>query len=61
MRPRFTETESRGGLLGGGFVGGFDDGAEWIAHLPGIFTVGVVNAPELVARSQSRGRAHACN
>jgi len=58
MRPGFTEAESRSSLLGGEFVGSFDDGAEWIAHLLGIFTVGVVDAPQLVARLQSRGRAH---
>lgn len=58
MRPGFTEAESRSSFLGGEFVGSFDDGAEGIAHHPGILTVGVVNAPELVARSQSRGRAH---
>ncbi len=61
IRPGFTEAESRGLLLGSEFVGSFNDGAEWIAHLPGIFTVGVINAPELVARSQSRGRAHGCS
>lgn len=58
MRPGFTEAELCGGLLGGEFVGSFDDRAEWISHHPAIFTVGVINAPELVARSQSRGRAH---
>ena len=58
MRPRFAEAESRGGLLGGEFGRGFDNRAEWIAHQTGILTVGVVDAPQLVARSQSRGRAH---
>lgn len=58
MRPRFTEAELRGGFLGGEFVGSFDDRAEWITHHSGILTVGVINAPELVARFQSRGRAH---
>ena len=59
MRPRFTETESCGGFLGGKFGGSFNDGAEWIAHYAGILPVGVVDAPKLVARLQSRGRAHA--
>jgi len=30
MRPRFTEAESREGLLGGEFGWGFDNCAEWI-------------------------------
>jgi hypothetical protein len=59
MRPRFTEAESRGGFLGGEFGGSFNDGAEWIAHLASVFTVRVVNAPQLVSRFQSRGCAHA--
>ena len=59
MRPRFTEAESRGGFLCGNFGGGFDDGAEWITHRAGILPVRVVDAPQLVARLQSRGRAHA--
>ena len=58
MRPRFAESESRGGLLGGEFGGSFDNGAEWIAHHAGILTVGMVNAPKLIARFQSRGRTH---
>lgn len=58
MRPRFTEAESRGGLLGGEFGRGFDNRAKWIAHQAGILTVGVVDAPQLAARFQSRGRAH---
>jgi hypothetical protein len=32
MRPRFVETESRGGFLGGEFGGRFNDRAKWIAH-----------------------------
>jgi len=58
MRPRFAEAESRDCLLGGEFGWGFDNRAEWIAHQAGILTVGVVNAPQLTARFQSRGRAH---
>lgn len=45
MRPRFAETESCGGLLGGEFGRGFDNRAEWIAHQTGILTVRVVDAP----------------
>ena len=58
MRPRFTEAESRSSLLGGEFGRGFDNRTKWIAHQPGILTVGVVDAPELVSWLQSRGRAH---
>ena len=45
MRPRFTEAESRSSLLGGEFGRGFDNRTKWIAHQPGILTVGVVDAP----------------
>ena len=58
MRPRFTETKSRGFFLGGELGGSFNRGAKWITHHAGIFPVGVVNAPQLVARLQSRGLAH---
>ena len=59
MRPRVAEAESGGGLLCGKFGRGFDNCAKWIAHLAGIFTVGVVDAPQLVSQFQSRGCAHA--
>src|SRR6266567_4204062 len=60
VRPWRFKAEFAGGFLGGAFGGCFDDGAEGIAHQTGVFAVGVVNAPELIAgpRSQSRGRAH---
>ena len=58
MRPRITKAKLRGGFLGDDFVGCFNDRAKWITHHAGIFPVGVVNAPQLVARLQSRGRAH---
>ena len=58
MRPWFIEAESRGGFLGGKFGAGFNDGPEWITHQAGRLPVRVVNAPELVARLQSYGRAH---
>ena len=38
------------GFLGNKFVGRFNHGAKWITHHAGIFPVGVVNAPQLVAR-----------
>lgn len=59
MRPGVVEAESGSGVLGGRFGGGFDNRAKWIAHLAGIFTVPVVDAPQLVSRFQSRGCAHA--
>jgi hypothetical protein len=59
MRPRVVEAESGGGFLGGEFGGSFDNRAEWIAHLAGILTVRVVDAPQLVSRFQSNGCAHA--
>ena len=59
MRPGVVEAESGSGFLGGKFGGSFDNCAEWIAHLAGILTVRVVDAPQLVSRFQSRGCAHA--
>jgi len=59
MRPRVVEAQSGSDLLGGECGGGFDNFAKWIAHLPGILTVRVVDAPQLVSRFQSRGCAHA--
>ena len=58
MRPRITKTKSSGSLLGGEFVGCFNDCAKWITQLAGIFPVGVVNAPELLAGLQSHNRFH---
>ena len=49
----------RGGFLGDEFAGRFDNRAKWITELAGVFPVGVVNAPELVARLRSHGYAHA--
>jgi len=59
MRPGFVEAESAGCFLGGKFGGSFDNSTEWIAHLAGILTVRVVDAPQLVSPFQSRGCAHA--
>ena len=58
MRPRITKSKSRGGFLGDEFVGRFNDRAKWITQLAGIFPVGVVNSPELIARLQCRARFH---
>ena len=60
--PRIAKTEFRGSFFGGDFRWRFDGGAKWIAQLAGVFSVSVVDAPQLFklfARLQSRGRAHA--
>jgi len=56
VRPWRFKPEFAGGFLGSAFGGGFDDGAEGIAHQTGVFAVGIIDAPKLVAglRSQSR-------
>ena len=58
MRPRITKAKLRGGFLGDEFIGCFNDRAKWITQLAGVFPVGVVNAPELLAGLQSRARSH---
>ena len=59
VRPRRLESESAGSFLGGAFRGRFNYRAQRIAEETGIFPVGVVNAPQLVAGLQSLGRTHA--
>ena len=59
VRPRITKTKLRGSLLGDELVGGFDDRAQWITQLTGIFAVGVVNPSELVAALLNRALVHA--
>ena len=58
MRPRVAETKFGGGFLGGNFRRSFNGGAQWITQLAGVFAGGVVDAPQLVARIQSRARSH---
>ena len=58
MRPRITESKLRGGFLGDEFSGRFDDRAKWITQLTGVFPVGVVYSPQLLAGLQSRARFH---
>ena len=58
MRPRIAKAKSRGSLLGDEFVGRFDNRAKWITQLAGMFPVGVVDAPQLLAGLQSRARSH---
>src|SRR5438552_7594155 len=61
VRPRRLESEFASGFLGGLFGGRFNYRAQGIAEETGIFPVGVVNAPKLIAgfRNLSRRRAHA--
>ena len=58
MRPGITKAKLRGGLLGDEFVGRCDNRAKWITQLAGVFPVGVVNSPELLAGLQSHNRFH---
>ena len=58
MRPRIAKAKSRGSFLGDEFVGRFDNRAKWITQLAGVFPVGVVDAPQLLAGLQSRARFH---
>ena len=58
VRPRRLESESAGSFLGGAFRGRFNYRAQRIAEETGIFPVGVVNAPELIAWTRSCGRCH---
>jgi hypothetical protein len=58
MRPRITKTKLRGGFLGDEFSGRCKDRAKWITQLAGVFPVGVVDAPELLAGLQSRDCFH---
>lgn len=61
MCPRRFEPEFASSLLSGLLAGCFNDGAERIAQLAGVFPVRVIDAPELVARTWSHGRAHGGN
>ena len=58
MCPRITKAKLRGGFLGDEFIGCFNDRAKWITQLAGVFPVGVVDAPKLLAGLQSRARFH---
>ena len=58
IRPRRFKSEFAGDFLGSAFGGCFNDRAQRIAQETGIFPVGVVNAPELIAWARRRGRAH---
>jgi hypothetical protein len=58
VRPWRFKAEFAAGFLGGAFGGCFNYRAQRIAHQTGVFAVGVVNAPELIAWTRSRSRAH---
>ncbi len=61
VRPWRFKSEFAGGFLGGVFGGCFNYRAQRIAEKTGIFPVGVIDAPKLIAgfRHLSRCRAHA--
>src|SRR2546422_10242228 len=56
--PRRLKAEFTGGFLSSAFGGCFNNRAQRIAKETGIFPVGVVDAPELIAWTRSRSRAH---
>jgi len=58
MCPGVAEAKSRGSFLGCNFRWSFNGGAKWITQLAGMFPVGVVDAPQLLAGLQSRARFH---
>ena len=58
MRARVGEAKLRGSFLGVNFRWSFNGGAKWITQRAGMFPVGVVDAPQLLAGLQSRVRFH---
>jgi hypothetical protein len=48
----------RGGFLGDELAGRFNNRAQWITQLAGVFQVGVVDSPESLARLPYRTRFH---
>lgn len=57
--PRIAKAEFGRRFFSGDFRWCFNGGAKWITQLAGVFPVGVVNTPELVALLRSHVRAHA--
>jgi len=57
MRPRVAEAAFGGGLFSSDFCRCFNGRAERVAHHPGKFPVGVVDAPQfiLIVRDQIHG------
>jgi len=58
IRPWRFKSEFASGFLSSAFGGCFNYCAQRIAQKTGIFTVGVINAPELIPWTRRRGRAH---
>ena len=56
--PRIAKAEFGRRFFSGDFRWRFNGRAKWITQLAGMFPVGVVNAPELLAGLQSRNRFH---
>ena len=56
--PRIAKAEFFGSFFGGEFCWRFNGSAKWIARLARMFPVGVVDTPELPARSFRSARAH---
>lgn len=56
--PRIAKAEFGRRFFSGNFRWCFNGGAKWITQLAGVFPVGVVNAPQLIARLRSHGCAH---
>lgn len=50
MRPRITESQAGCGFFRRELTASLDNGAQRVAHKPGVFAIGVIDAPELVAR-----------
>ena len=56
--PRIAKAEFGRRFFSGDFRRCFNRRAKWITQLAGLFPVGVVNAPQLLARLRSHGCAH---
>ena len=57
--PRIAKAEFGRRFFSGDFRWRFNGRAKWITQLASVFPVGVVNAPQLLARLRSHGCAHA--
>ena len=59
VRPRIVEAKSGGFLFGRELRRRLCDGPEWLTLFPGVFAIGVVNAPESIGSLSCRVRFHA--
>ena len=57
--PRIAKAEFGRRVFSANFRWRFNGRAKWITQLASMFPVGVVNAPQLLARLRSHGCAHA--